>query len=112
MFTFLVIAWSMHPDLISNEVGCAIPEPAQPSVGETPLFLRASEIIHSKCDMLQFCALVQVLEVHDFTSSADSDDDSPLRSNSSDSRGDGLLDANPRGTSLQPWPCVYLFVGE
>jgi hypothetical protein len=49
----LVVTWSLHPDLIPNEVGSVIPEPDEPSVvGQPPLFLHASEIIHAKKDTL------------------------------------------------------------
>jgi hypothetical protein len=39
MSRFFAVAWSLHPDLIPNEVGCIFPEPEDPSVvGEPPLF--------------------------------------------------------------------------
>jgi hypothetical protein len=64
---FFVVAWAKHLDLISVEVGCIVSEPAEPSVvGQRPLFLRESEVIHSKQDMLQQRAFIQVLEVQDF----------------------------------------------
>jgi hypothetical protein len=50
---FMVITWSLHPDLIPAEVGCIIPEPEQTFVEREPsLFLSASETIHSKKDTL------------------------------------------------------------
>jgi hypothetical protein len=49
MSRFYVVAWSMHPDLIPVEVGCIVPEPTVPLVvTQPPLFLRESELIHSK----------------------------------------------------------------
>jgi hypothetical protein len=66
--SFTVVTWTMHPDLILTEVGCVVPEPEEPSMaGHRPRFLRPSEIIHSKQDMLQFPVFIKVLEVHDFT---------------------------------------------
>jgi hypothetical protein len=49
MSRFYMVAWSRHPDLILVEVGCIVPEPAMPLVvTQPPLFLRESELIHSK----------------------------------------------------------------
>jgi hypothetical protein len=48
-----VMAWAVHSDLIPVEVGGVLPEPEEPFIeGEPPLFLQASEIIHSKRDTL------------------------------------------------------------
>jgi hypothetical protein len=67
-----------HPDLIPIEVGGMLPEPEVPFVeGEPPLFLQASEIIHSKRDTLQYRVLLHILEVHNFSPPRDSDDDAP-----------------------------------
>jgi hypothetical protein len=67
MSRFLAVVWAIHPDLILEEVMCVILESLEPFVEHhPPLFLRASEIIHSSCDTLQFRAFVKVLEVHDF----------------------------------------------
>jgi hypothetical protein len=89
MSQFLAAAWSLHPDLIPIEVGCVVPEPEEPSVvGQPPLFLRASEIIHDKQNTLQFRAFVKVIEVHDFTPSSDSSSDD---ASSDDSVGDGCF---------------------
>jgi hypothetical protein len=53
--SYMAVAWTMHPDLIPTEVGCVVLEPEGPSVvGQRPLFLCASEIIHFKKDILQF----------------------------------------------------------
>ncbi|OEL38323.1 hypothetical protein BAE44_0000658 [Dichanthelium oligosanthes] len=105
---FLVVAWAVHPDLIPQEVMCVVPEPEVPFVeGESPLFLRASELVHSKRDSLQFIAIVHLLEVHDFSLPSDSNDSS----GSSDSSGaDGL----PRSgsTHLKPWPRMYNLAGR
>jgi hypothetical protein len=68
MSQFLVAAWAIHLDLISSEVGYIIPEPEEPSiVGRLPLFLRASKIVYSKRDTLQFHVLIKIIEIHDFT---------------------------------------------
>jgi hypothetical protein len=101
---FLVAAWSRHPDLIPNEVGSIVLEPVVPFVEHAPLFIWSSELIHSKCDKLQFCVFIQVLEVHDYTILDDSDDD-PSGS-SDDSGGDGLP-IPLASSSLCPWPCIY-----
>jgi hypothetical protein len=51
----LVVAWAIHPNLIPMKISCIVPELMEPFMdGEPSLFLRASEIIHSKCDTLQF----------------------------------------------------------
>jgi hypothetical protein len=70
--SYLVVAWTRHPNLIPTEVGCVVPEPDEPSVVG-----HAEEIIHSKQDALQCCAFI---EVHDFSpreedSNSDDDDD-------------------------------------
>jgi hypothetical protein len=50
---FMAVASSLHLDLIPTKVGCIIPELKQPFVKrELPLFLSATEIIHSKKDTL------------------------------------------------------------
>jgi hypothetical protein len=62
--SFLVVAWTRHPDLIPNEVGCSVSEPVEPFVEVAlPLFLRLSEIIHSFCVLLHFWAFICILEV-------------------------------------------------
>jgi hypothetical protein len=67
MSSFLVVAWTQHPDLIPTEVGCVVPEPDEPSIiRQRPLFLWAEEIIHSKQDTLHFRVFIELLEVHDF----------------------------------------------
>jgi hypothetical protein len=44
---FYVVAWAVHPDLISAEVSGVLPKPKVPFVeGEPPLFPWASKIIH------------------------------------------------------------------
>jgi hypothetical protein len=52
MSCFFVVAWAIHPDLIQNEVGCAIPEPEEQLIGVPPLFIREEELIHAKQDTL------------------------------------------------------------
>jgi hypothetical protein len=104
---FLIMAWARHLDPIPNEVGGIILEPVHPFVErEPPLFIRTSELIHSKCDTLQFCVFVRVLKVHDYIILEDSSDDS------SDSSADSSIDGIPRaqaslGSSLCPWPKIY-----
>jgi hypothetical protein len=102
---FLVATWERYLDLIPNEVGGIILELVEPFIEHAPpLFINASEVIHSKCDMLQFCIFVRVLEVHDYSITEDSDDDP------SDSSGDSGVEGLPRpptGSSLRPWPRIY-----
>jgi hypothetical protein len=44
-----------------------MPEPVEPFVKVAPpLFIQSSEVVHSKCDLLHFCAFIHILEVHDF----------------------------------------------
>jgi hypothetical protein len=53
-----------------------VPEPVDPFVeGQPLLFLCASELIHAKCDTLSLCALIKILEIHDFSPLDDSSDD-------------------------------------
>jgi hypothetical protein len=55
LYSYLVVAWTMHLDLIPTEVGCVVMELEGPSVvGQHLFFLQPSEIIHSKMGMLQF----------------------------------------------------------
>jgi hypothetical protein len=76
LFRFFVVAWAIHPNLISVEIGCVVLEPEGESVVRVrPLFLRAEELMHSKQDTLQFWVFVHVLEVHDFTISESSSDE-------------------------------------
>jgi hypothetical protein len=52
--SFWAVAWATHRDLIPAEVGCIFPEPVELFVERAPpLFLSASELIHSKLDTLQ-----------------------------------------------------------
>jgi hypothetical protein len=105
---FFIMAWAIHPDLILNEVGFMIPKPKEPfQEGVPPLFLRASEIIHSKSNTLQYRAFVHVLEVHDFTLL---DDSKTSDSYSSDSGGDGLSGASL--SSLRLWPHMFQLCGD
>jgi hypothetical protein len=63
-----VAAWTVHPDLIQNEVGSIISEPDGHFTKHVLLlFLSSSEIIHSKKDTLQFRDVIRLLEVHDFS---------------------------------------------
>jgi hypothetical protein len=49
MSSFLVAAWAVHRELISEEVGCVVPKPEEPFIERVPpLFLSSSEIVHSK----------------------------------------------------------------
>jgi hypothetical protein len=75
----------------------------------SPLFISVLEVVHSRCDTLQFRVFIQVLEVHDYTIEEESDDDP------SDSSGNSDCDGNPRpltGSSLRPWPRIYRVVGD
>jgi hypothetical protein len=44
-----------------------------------PLFLGSNEIIHSKCDTLQFRVFIRILEIHDFNLPSDSKGNSSSR---------------------------------
>jgi hypothetical protein len=105
MSSYLIVGWALHSELISSEVGCAIPEPVEPFMGEAPpLFLRSSEIIHSKCDTLQFRVFIRILEIHDFNLPNDSEGDS---TSGGDSSEEDYLGYDPGRGLLQPWPRVY-----
>jgi hypothetical protein len=105
MSSFLLVTWSMHPKLIPTEVGYAISELVEPFVEcAPPLFLRASKIIHSKCDTLQFQVFIRILEIHDFNIPSNSESDS---SSEGDSSGEDYPDYNTGRGMLQPWPQVY-----
>jgi hypothetical protein len=83
MSHFLVVAWAAQPDLIPSLVGYVVPELELPFVQRAPpLFLRASELIHSKKDILSFCAIITILEFHDYNTPLGSDDDPDSSSNS------------------------------
>jgi hypothetical protein len=74
MTSYLVIAWALHLELIPSEVGYAIDEPVEPFIKQAPmLFLRANEVIHLKCDTLQFRVFIKILESHDFNLPSDSE---------------------------------------
>jgi hypothetical protein len=108
---YLAVEWVLRPDLIPNEVGYAVSEPELPYVvGQPPLFLHVSEIMHTECDTLQCEVFTRDIEVHDFNrlegvSSGDSGSDS------SDSGADGVPGFSSAASSLQPWPQIYHFVG-
>jgi hypothetical protein len=86
-------------------VGCVIPEPEVPFIErELPLFLLASEIIHSKKDALQFHAFNLIVKMHDFTP-LNSSDDSGM--DGSDSGADDIPGRDYASSSLRPWPEVY-----
>jgi hypothetical protein len=101
MSNFLVVAWALQPELISSEVGCAIPEPVEPFVERAPpVFLRSSEIIYSKCVTLQFRVLIQILDIHVFHIPSDSNGDSSSRG---DSSSEYYPDYDPDHGFQQPW---------
>jgi hypothetical protein len=109
MSQFLAAAWAIHPDFILNEVGCTVLELVEPFVeGQLLLFICASDLIHAKCDTLDFRTLVRILEIHDFSSSKDSSDDGAdfISSDSSDSDG---LPGSGGGGSLRPWPAIFRY---
>jgi hypothetical protein len=46
---FFVVTWSIHLNLISMEISCIVSEPEEQCIeGALPLFLLASDTIHSK----------------------------------------------------------------
>jgi hypothetical protein len=103
MSSFLMAAWAVHPELISEEVGCVVPEPEEPFTERVPpLFLSSSYIVHSpKRDTLQFRAVLWLLEVHDF---------SPPVSDSSNDVDDGGAGARGSGwprAFIRSWPLVH-----
>jgi hypothetical protein len=107
---FLVAAWARHSDLIPNEIGGIVPEPVEPFVERAPpLFISTSEVVHSRCDMLQFHIFIRVLEVHDYSIVEGSDDDPSDCSD--DFCCNGLL-RPPTGSSLCPWPHIYWVAGD
>jgi hypothetical protein len=77
---------------------------------EPMLFLLASEIIHSKKEMLQFCEFIQIVEIHDFTLLESSNNDSGM--DGSDSRADGIPSHDYASGYLRPWPKLYRSIGE
>jgi hypothetical protein len=88
MSCFLVEAWAAHLDFIPMEVGCIMPEPDLPfSEWVPPLFLWSSVIINSNKDILNFCAIITLLEYNDFSPPLDSDDDSDSSSGTSSANG-------------------------
>jgi hypothetical protein len=103
---FLVMTWVKQPDLFPNEVGGIVPELVALFVErEPPRFLSSSELIHSRCDTLQFCDFIRVLEVHDYRISEGSNDYSS--DSSGDSSNDSLrVPAPSSGSSLHPWPRI------
>jgi hypothetical protein len=92
-------------------VGCVGPEPIEPFVeGQPLLFIHASELIHSKHDMLGFHALVRILEIQNFPPLEDSSDDGADSGSRDSLGGDGL--PGPRGGgSLWPWLVIFCFIG-
>jgi hypothetical protein len=92
-------------------VGCSIPKLVIPFVkAELPLFIRSSEVIHEKSDLLHFCAFIRVLEVHDFNLPSSSEEDGGLSGyDCSDDEYPGHV---PIPAILHPWPSVHSFVGS
>jgi hypothetical protein len=65
-----------------------MPEPDLPfSEWVPPLFLWSSEIINSNKCILNFCAIITLLEYYDFSPPLDSDDDSDSSSGTSSANG-------------------------
>jgi hypothetical protein len=92
MSSFLTVAQALHPELIPLEVGCAILEPVEPFMEcAMPLFLRSSEIIHSKWVTSQFRVFIQIWEIHDFNRPNDFENDSSL---GGDWSGEDYLDCD------------------
>jgi hypothetical protein len=74
---------------------------------QLPLFLRSSEIIHSKHDTIGFWVFIKIIEIHDFSPTEDSSDDSSDPCSDSD----GLPGPRGSGDILQ-WLCIYRLTGE
>jgi hypothetical protein len=88
MSIFFITSWDSDPDVVPTELGFSIPEPVEPSrEWEPPLLLGASEIVHSKCNLLHYHTIISILEVHDFGSppSSNSDDGNNFSSGGSSS---------------------------
>jgi hypothetical protein len=107
---FLVVVWARHPYLVPTEVACSVSKPADPFVdAQRPLFLRAHEIIHSKCNLLHFRTFVHIVEVHDFDLPESSNNDGlPPSSDSSDDEypgfdnGRGICGRGPKSRGSSP----------
>jgi hypothetical protein len=74
------------------------------------MFLHASELVHAKRDSLGFCALVTILEIHDFSPLEDLSDDGTSSSLSDSSSGNGLPGSGGGG-SLRPWSVIFCYAG-
>jgi hypothetical protein len=112
---FIIVAWASDPDLIPMEVGFSVPEPIEPFVeGEPPLFLCTSEIIHAKCDLLHYHAIIDVLEFHNFNTpqSSDSMGGDHGQGGSSTNNDDGYLGYDPGPGFWDSWPRVCRFISD
>jgi hypothetical protein len=110
MDSFIVAAWAHDPELIPMEVGFSIPESVEPfEEGEPPLFLRALEMIHSKCDLFHYRAIVNALEFHNFSTPPSSDSEGGGQGGSSGNDDNGYPRYDPGKGFLDSWLCVRRF---
>lgn len=110
MSGFLVVAWAVHPNLIPTKLGCIVTEPELLFVEQAPpLFLCPSEQIHSKTELLSFCIVITLLEVHDFSPLSSSDDNSDASGSSS---GAERYPGHDSSRFLRPWPRVHRLVSK
>lgn len=58
---YVVAAWCVHPSLIPGDKLIGIAEPEIPHVVESPLYLRAHEIIHSDLTVLRYRARIRII---------------------------------------------------
>jgi hypothetical protein len=110
MDNFIVVAWASDPELILTGIGFSIPELVNlPEVGVTPLFLWASEIIHSLCNLLHYHAIVNVLEIHDFSTPLSSDSEGGRRGSDSGPDDDGYPGYYQGHNFLDSWSVVRCY---
>jgi hypothetical protein len=110
MDNFVVAPWASDPELTPIEIGFSIPELVDlPEVGVTPLFLRASENIHSLCNLLHYHAIINVLEIHDFSTPLSSDSKGGRRGSDSGPDDDGHPSYDPGHNFLDSWPVVRCY---
>ncbi|CAL5013433.1 unnamed protein product [Urochloa decumbens] len=106
MRAFTVAAWTVHPDLIPEEVVVIVPEKEAPfSPGN--LFLRPEELIHSSKGTLHYRVSIEIREVQDWNSrsesSSDGGGDHGRNDEDDDSSQDGFPGMGNDGRSSKPW---------
>jgi hypothetical protein len=79
---------------------------------EPPLFLRASEIMHSRCDILHFRMFIRIIEIHDFYPLEDLSNNEGRPPSDDASSDDGYPSYDPDRGILQLWPWLTRFVAD